>query len=1299
MPKYIKSHSNYRLSTKHQNVKNGTILERDISTVGGVNSFATGQSTIYSSGNFVMTINNTASASRHIVKKGWLSNSESGNTWNSDVLQNYTSDVNGSKESNIILKNDFMDLRSFACYGSLYGLVQTSITNIINNFPYELYTGTGSDNVVKHYLTASVDATSFDYDGNTNSDGYEATTNFFELSDSGTPATYVSGFSENMYEVFNPGGIDLHTKIVDNSVINNPIKYFANGGYLNYSIFDDKTSENPVDGYDFIWSVEDNVVNVNEDGVIVIPTHSFHVQNFTLNFKKDISIGTISFNGENYQINKSFKFGDVVYGRVKDGEMVLSHKYCPENGDYIATVTLSTSINEKGRKLYAFRNESLDVVYLVGENDLFIHIRPRPSLCIYDDFIDNSTMFERCLLGVYSGEKNVAKFEILNDSDYGTYKTTEYFTFPTAEGGYNISTNDNAIERYIQNLAKIGLRYDETYTDNMYRLMTHESLKNFDWTRNFNGNGGDLDNTYVENGEKFKSIIRILGYVFDREKTYIDSIGNSNIITYNDRSNASDYLFTDALESDGWDVCTIYPYELKQYSKSTGAEINPIDWSDINQKNNYYNRKFYENTTEIITPYAKDEGGFYIGCNESGETQMFEVPNYSGQTYYVDNGVVKNVIKNYTNDKEYTIPDINNEFMRRLRINSRNILAKKGTIEGIESLLSLFGFRSKRWFNSLDEKRIIRYKEEDGKTVAKNYGFEYQYTNNLTKKLPFDFDVVEYTMFATPIKEEWNETKSNYKVDFYNSCKTIPYDTQSYINGEYIPYQGIPIAYRDINGVWLSPSGETTDEKLAYLDNNYEPVKARRLYPYFESNGVYDGGMYYQMNGGWLNFWPYSYDTNGELVANYDSSVSKETLRNIRQVKNIKELVSQPNSELYDDVLFYVVDTSDKYAIIDGDIYNLYDESYGDNHYMYFKLPIYGNAISVGGELYSNYIKVSDSTTESGTAVYDLSLYEDGTEIKVYYNTNELPFIIQHVQSLIDETVDLEPSMTNVFVDGSYHTPAENYTHYFKLMSTYYSDKLTDYGWSQLKNTDADYLRVNAIVDNFNGNNPHSGNLSYDNGHEYLTRFDRLFKYAADNEMFDESCFYDIDEAYNEINNIGFSGLVDSFGYTTDYSAYQHVDSKVHSFADRMDKNGKVTKYDLSSSDWITGITDYNFVSGMTEADGVTSQIINTKVLDIKFYLSNDKLFSKECQEEIKFIQDKVMPYLEQMIPSTAIVKIKMFPALFNWVFNEDINDSSDNGKVGRWKDYYFWREEARFGEQFNDYNPNSLQKKNDCLG
>ena len=66
------------------------------------------------------------------------------------------------------------------------------------------------------------------------------------------------------------------------------------------------------------------------------------------------------------------------------------------------------------------------------------------------------------------------------------------------------------------------------------------------------------------------------------------------------------------------------------------------------------------------------------------------------------------------------------------------------------------------------------------------------------------------------------------------------------------------------------------------------------------------------------------------------------------------------------------------------------------------------------------------------------------------------------------------------------------------------------------------------------------------------------------------------------------------------------------------------------------------------------------------------------------------MPYLEQMIPSTAIVRVKMLPATLNWVFNEDANDSTEFGKVDRWKNYYFWREEAKLGEQFNDYNPNS---------
>ena len=53
---YIKSHSNYVLKTKHQLTKDGTVWERDMTTIGGLNQYAKGQVPIYKSGNFIITV-------------------------------------------------------------------------------------------------------------------------------------------------------------------------------------------------------------------------------------------------------------------------------------------------------------------------------------------------------------------------------------------------------------------------------------------------------------------------------------------------------------------------------------------------------------------------------------------------------------------------------------------------------------------------------------------------------------------------------------------------------------------------------------------------------------------------------------------------------------------------------------------------------------------------------------------------------------------------------------------------------------------------------------------------------------------------------------------------------------------------------------------------------------------------------------------------------------------------------------------------------------------------------------------
>jgi hypothetical protein len=78
-------------------------------------------------------------------------------------------------------------------------------------------------------------------------------------------------------------------------------------------------------------------------------------------------------------------------------------------------------------------------------------------------------------------------------------------------------------------------------------------------------------------------------------------------------------------------------------------------------------------------------------------------------------------------------------------------------------------------------------------------------------------------------------------------------------------------------------------------------------------------------------------------------------------------------------------------------------------------------------------------------------------------------------------------------------------------------------------------------------------------------------------------------------------------------------------------------------------ITPYSIGSGIringeiephTSSDSVTNQIVNNKRLKIVFNMKY-KFDSKDGQIELKYIDDIVMNYLTQMIPSTAIAEIE----------------------------------------------------------
>ena len=123
---------------------------------------------------------------------------------------------------------------------------------------------------------------------------------------------------------------------------------------------------------------------------------------------------------------------------------------------------------------------------------------------------------------------------------------------------------------------------------------------------------------------------------------------------------------------------------------------------------------------------------------------------------------------------------------------------------------------------------------------------------------------------------------------------------------------------------------------------------------------------------------------------------------------------------------------------------------------------------------------------------------------------------------------------------------------------------------------------------------------------------------------------------------IGFSNLICSAETVLDYDTFLSADTKVHYFGNYKTVNGTVKKYG----------NDYQIESGCTTGriciedeiqpwqsdDPVTNQIVNNKRMKIVFNMKN-KFDSREGQEELKYIDEIVMNYLTQMLPSTVIVE------------------------------------------------------------
>ena len=284
------------------------------------------------------------------------------------------------------------------------------------------------------------------------------------------------------------------------------------------------------------------------------------------------------------------------------------------SGAIIANVTISIPDSQNRLVIYVYQAE--DEIYLLYSDTSFYGYHIRPNAEIVEAFYDELSDFGKVLLDRQTKPKYTATFNTPFESDSGYFTFKQKYTWPSMYG-WNPDINTPGYQNYLRKLIELATFHDEYDSDNIWRSMTHEGIKNLDWT--FTRVRDDqLDVFETIDTAKVEPILKIYGRQYDDLKRAADVVARSANVTYDKKCNVPDYFLEDVLQLSGWET----------------VSVNPTD-----------------------------NNSFITG------------PLYSGET------------------RGYTGIDANNEFLRRLKINSAYLFSMKGTRQGLVSLLSMFGMK------------------------------------------------------------------------------------------------------------------------------------------------------------------------------------------------------------------------------------------------------------------------------------------------------------------------------------------------------------------------------------------------------------------------------------------------------------------------------------------------------------------------------------------------------------------------------------------------------------------------------
>ena len=286
-------------------------------------------------------------------------------------------------------------------------------------------------------------------------------------------------------------------------------------------------------------------------------------------------------------------------------------------------------------------------------------------------------------------------------------------------------------------------------------------------------------------------------------------------------------------------------------------------------------------------------------------------------------------------------------------------------------------------------------------------------------------------------------------------------------------------------------------------------------------------------------------------------------------------------------------------------------------------------------------------------------------------------------------------NITDVYVCGSTKEVSSAASHYFVLenedlnpfLGYSTENNINKYGWRSICNDEITepnsagtlVLYLESIKDDTSGNNPHIGNGTYDDGMSYISGMSEIFNYSLINRNFigidDETCSaitlfkFDVDKQEDNRKCWFFSDADynEKYGKAQETILFKEVDvsdkicnirncNDSKPIEDRCDgslfydiatllkeaSTNIVPKVGKDADDVYRRTTNLDTFDPENRTgkngEAAANSVVNIKNLKIEFKLPDCS--DKDKVDFRRYIENSVMPYLTQMIPSTSILSI-----------------------------------------------------------